>query len=121
MLFNMLRHFKIPFIMFDPAKTESIKQIDNWNKGRYKVFMSHINTVARGLNLQKGGNRILQFSPNYSNELQIQLIGRLLRQGSPYKDIFVDTIVVKGSIEIEITKKIRSKRLQFREFTEDMA
>ena len=71
----------------NPKTLDSDDRIDDWNAGKVRVLIMHPASGGHGLNLQKGGNIIIWFSPTWSLELYRQLNARLDRQGQTEKVI----------------------------------
>lgn len=55
--------------------------VDRWNAGKIKHLIAHPQSAGHGLNLQKGGRRIVFFDMPESLEQYEQFIGRVYRQG----------------------------------------
>ena len=70
--------------------------IQAWNTRQISVATAHPASMAHGLNLQKGGNILIFFSPNPDSELVEQVIKRLHR-GSIKEPVYVYYITAKGT------------------------
>lgn len=70
--------------------------VTRWNKGKIKYLIAHPQSAGHGLNLQKGGRRIIFYDMPESQEHYSQFIGRLNRQGQ--KDaVFVHHLIALGT------------------------
>ena len=91
---------------------ESIKApgaIDRWNRGEIKMMLAHPASAGHGLNLQAGGNRIVWFSPTWSNELKLQFDARLQRLGQS-QPVFIHTIIAEGTIDEDVLAALETKQ-----------
>jgi len=79
-----------------------------WNKGQLPMLLVHPQSAGHGLNLQRGGRRIVFFDLPWSLELYQQVIGRLARQGQT-KTVFVHHIIVKNSIDEDVYRALQVK------------
>ena len=81
-----LERIKSAFPKFVPFAKNRVEQIvDLWNSRRISGLILHPQNSKYGLNLQKGGNRIVWFGGTYSRLHYDQLIGRLRRSGQTEK------------------------------------
>lgn len=70
--------------------------VTRWNKGLIKHLIAHPQSAGHGLNLQKGGRRIIYYDMPESQEHYSQFIGRLNRQGQ--KDaVFIHHLIALGT------------------------
>lgn len=83
--------------------------IDAWNRGEIKILLAHPASAGHGLNLWEGGNRVIWFSPTWSNELKQQFDARLWRQGQQ-ETVFIHTIVAQGSVDHDIIDVVKGKK-----------
>jgi SNF2 family DNA or RNA helicase len=102
-----LERLKIAFPNADVLdKNEST--INKWNEGKIKMLIAHPASAGHGLNLQKGGSKIVWFGLNYSLELYQQFNARLHRQGQ--KDVVrVIHLIVKNTIDVKIMRVLNQK------------
>lgn len=75
--------------------------VTDWNNGKIKYLVAHPQSAGHGLNLQKGGRRIIFYDMPESLEYYEQFVGRLNRQGQT-KPVFVHHLVNRGTKD-EIT------------------
>lgn len=74
-----------------PTEKRSIEE--RWNRGDIQILVGHASTVARGINIQFGGNRVCLFSPTYDYEVYDQLIRRFRRVGATFDCVFVYRLI----------------------------
>ncbi len=88
--------------------------VDAWNRGEIPILFAHPASAGHGLNLQDGGNIIAFFGLDWNLELYLQIIERIgpLRQKQSGYDrpVFVYHIVARGTIELDVLARLRSKR-----------
>jgi len=88
--------------------------VDAWNRGEIPVLFAHPASAGHGLNLQDGGNIIAFYGLDWNLELYQQIIERIgpLRQKQSGYDrpVFVYHIIARGTIEIDVLERLRSKR-----------
>lgn len=93
---------------YNPREIKSEADIKDWNAGAVKVLIGHPQSIGHGLNLQRGGNHIIFFSPTWNLELYQQFVARLWRQGQT-KKVFVYILVAEGTIDERICTAIKRK------------
>lgn len=82
--------------------------VSRWNNGEIKILLAHPKSAGHGLNLQKGGNVIIWFSPTWSSELNQQFNARLVRQGQE-STVLIYTLASVGTIDHDIINSVRNK------------
>jgi SNF2 family DNA or RNA helicase len=96
-------------VLDDKKSTE-----DDWNAGKIPVMFAHPASAGHGLNLQDGGNIIAFYGLDWNLELYQQIIERIgpLRQKQSGYDrpVFVYHIITRGTIELDVLERLRSKR-----------
>ncbi len=92
------------------AVYEDSRDAEAWNSGGLDVLLAHPASCAYGLNLQQGGRNIVWYTPNWSFELNDQGVCRLLRQGSPFKSIFVFRLVVGGTVDEDVIEAVNARQ-----------
>ena len=85
------------------------KAVKEWNAGRIPILLVHPQSAGHGLNLQRGGWRIVFFDLPWSLELYLQLIGRLARQGQK-EIVIVNHLVVEGTLDEIVLECLLDKR-----------
>lgn len=83
-------------------------QQDAWNARKIQLLAVHPRSAGHGLNLQKGGTDICPFDLWWPQELWIQLIGRLNRQGK-IGITRVHPIIAKGTVDERVWKGAQDK------------
>lgn len=78
-------------------------QQDDWNRRKIPLMAVHPRSAGHGLNLQKGGRDICPFDLWWPQELWIQLVGRLNRQGK-IGITRVHPIITKGTVDERLYK-----------------
>lgn len=96
------------FFPFAKTIKDHPNAIEDWNKGKIKMLLTHPASSGHGLNLQKGGSILVWFGLNWSLELTEQLNGRLFRQGQT-KTVKIIKLVSKGCIDERIIDAIEKK------------
>lgn len=81
-----------------------------WNAGKLPVLTGHPRSVGHGLNLQSSGNHIVWYTTPWDLELYDQFIGRIARQGSKHKRVFVHHLIAEKTIDERIYAVLNSKR-----------
>ena len=70
--------------------------------------MTHPASAGHGLNMQKGGNRIIWYGTTWSLELYQQFNARLWRQGQK-NSVFVHHIITRGTIDERVIGALTGK------------
>ena len=87
---------------------EGADSIRRWNGGEIPVLVTHPASAGHGLNMQKGGNRIIWYGTTWSLELYQQFNARLWRQGQK-NNVFIHHIVTKGTIDERVIAALSGK------------
>lgn len=90
--------------------------IREWNERAIDVMALHPRTLGTGVNLQDGGNYELWISPDWSFLAKDQTIGRVHRTGQR-KDVTIDYVVARDTIDELILKAMALKERTAREFS----
>lgn len=93
---------------FPFAKELSQDTIDEWNKGKIKLLLTHPSSSAYGLNLQDGGNIIVWFGLTWNLELYQQANARLYRQGQKNK-VFIHHLICENTVEDRVLESLQNK------------
>jgi SNF2 family DNA or RNA helicase len=96
-------------------KTMARRAIVDWNEGRLPLLAIHPRSVGTGLNLQDGGCRQIWLSPDWSYLAKNQTVGRIHRTGQT-KDVTVEVVVARGTIDEAIIAALREKVATTEEF-----
>lgn len=93
---------------FGAEPLEGVESVRRWNEGKIPVLVTHPASAGHGLNMQKGGNRIIWFGVTWSLELYQQFNARLWRQGQR-NGVFVHHIVTRGTIDEKVIAALNGK------------
>lgn len=95
---RLRKHFRQSRVL--DADPDTIKQ---WNAGRVPILLAHPASAGHGLNLQEGGNILVDFGIDWNLEHDMQIIERIgpLRQKQAGLDrpVFRYRIVARNTIE----------------------
>lgn len=94
---------------FDVREIRSSEDISDWNSGKIPVALIHPASAGHGLNLQSGGSTLVWFGITWSLELYQQTNARLWRQGQTADTVVIQHIIVKGTIDEQIMKALKTK------------
>jgi len=84
--------------------------IDRFNDNKVRFLCGNSKSMSHGLNLQKGGcSRMVFFSLPWSNELYIQAIGRLHRQGNESR-VTAHYLVGRNTIDEKVSRVLINKQ-----------
>jgi SNF2 family DNA or RNA helicase len=111
MIVRYLRERGVHPVVFPRSseRTEIDRITSAWNAGQVGILLGNPAAVSLGLNLQAGGNRLLWFGPIFDWEKADQLIKRLARQGQVEKQVFVDTLIARGTLDPYINRRQTEK------------
>lgn len=79
-----------------------------WNRGEVPVLLAQPQSVAHGLNLQKGGSHLIFHSLTWNLEDYDQIIRRIYRQGQESR-VFVHHVVARNTVDSVILKMLAAK------------
>ena len=94
---------------FEICEIKSSRDISEWNSGKIPVALIHPASTGHGLNLQSGGSTLVWFGLTWSLELYQQTNARLWRQGQTADTVVIQHIIVKGTIDEQIMKALKTK------------
>lgn len=94
---------------FEICEIKSSLDISEWNSGKIPVALIHPASAGHGLNLQSGGSTLVWFGLTWSLELYQQTNARLWRQGQTADTVVIQHIIVKGTIDEQIMKALKTK------------
>ena len=94
---------------FDVREIKSSDDISDWNSGKIPVALIYPASAGHGLNLQSGGSTLVWFGLTWSLELYQQTNARLWRQGQTADTVVIQHIIVKGTIDEQIMKALKTK------------
>ena len=93
---------------FGARRLNTVDDVRDWNEGKIPVLVTHPASAGHGLNMQKGGNRIIWFSATWSLELYQQFNARLWRQGQK-NSVFVHHLISKGTVDERVIDVLNKK------------
>lgn len=93
------------FACFDARHPEIVEA---WNSGKIDVLAAHPQSAGMGLNLQRGGHRIVWMTCPWSSELWLQAVARLARRGQA-RTVEVTRIIAPGTIDERISHVLGGK------------
>jgi len=99
----------VPFIGGGVTGEEGSELIGQWNKGELPVLLVHPRSAAHGLNLQRGGSKIVWFSLPWDLELYSQANARLWRQGQQATRVMVYHLLAQNTIDRTVARALGGK------------
>ncbi len=96
----------------EAGKGSAAEQLDmeaRWNAGEVPVAMAEVSSVAHGLNLQMGGNRMVFYGLTWDLEIYKQVIARLRRPGQQADRVLVYHVMAEGTIDARMSTALRRK------------
>ena len=93
------------FARFDARHPEIVTA---WNEGEIDVLAAHPQSAGMGLNLQRGGHKIVWYTCPWSSELWLQAVARLARRGQTHA-VEVTRIIAPGTIDERISHVLGGK------------
>lgn len=99
---RLLEHFP------DAVELKGRKEIEDWNKGKIPMLVTHPASAGHGLNLQDGGNTIVWFGLPWSLELYQQANARLYRQGQK-NTVYIYHILTRDTHDADVLKALKEK------------
>lgn len=119
---RILKHFPAAPVIGGRTPPEKVKEIvREWNAGNIPLLLGHPASMGHGLNMQENCNHICWFGPQWDYELYDQFNKRVLRQGNPYKTVYIYHILAKGTRDINILYAVSKKGLTQKEFVDAMS
>lgn len=100
---------RLPIIAGQTNPRESIRLINEWNRGEIPLLLCHPRSIGHGLNLQSAGHMIIWYTLTWSLEDYIQLIGRLARQGQQADRVIVHHLLMQNTVDIPMGLAIGRK------------
>lgn len=80
-----------------PARATELEAA--WNRGELPILLGHPASMGHGLNLQFAGNHVAWYGLTWNRELYDQLNGRVARQGSIHKRVFIHHFLAQDTID----------------------
>ena len=101
--------YTVPALRGGTSDKVASKIIAEWNAGEIPVLCGHPAAMGHGLNLQQSGNHICWYSLTWDYELYVQLNGRVYRQGSKAKRVFIHRLLARNTIDEAVASAIVKK------------
>ena len=79
-------------------ENEMLSLQSDWDEGKLQLVIGHPQSMGHGLNLQSGGNILVWYGLNWSQDLYSQTLARLRRQGQT-KPVTVHRILARDTID----------------------
>lgn len=79
-----------------------------WNTGKLDALVASPESCGYGLNLQKGGRRILWYTVTWSHEVYKQANARLYRQGQT-KPVIVQRLIAQNTVDERVKQVLDGK------------
>lgn len=73
--------------------------LEDWNKGKVRMLLTHPASIGHGMNIQFGGHHLVWYGLNSSLELYQQLSARLPRPGQPSSHVYIYHILTRGTFD----------------------
>jgi hypothetical protein len=80
----------------------------SWNRGTVPIMLLHPASGGHGLNLQQGGHYLVFFDTPYSNELYVQTVKRIARQGQT-RVPFIYHLATNDTLDSDIVPRLIAK------------
>lgn len=88
---------------------EQLTMEARWNAGKIPVALAEVSSVAHGLNLQTGGNRLVFYGLTWDLEIYKQVIARLRRPGQQADRVLVYHVMAEDTIDARMSAALRRK------------
>lgn len=90
-------------------KTATAQIIADFNAGKIPVLLAHPASAGHGLNLQGAALHVIWYGPTWNLEWDEQATARVWRQGNPNAQVFVHTLVARGTMDERVAEVLASK------------
>ena len=107
------------FRRLKPRCYEGDSDLRDWNAGKIRLLLAHPASTAYGLNMQRGGHRIVWYSTGWNLELYQQANARLHRQGQK-EHVAVMRLIATGTIDERMRDAISGKDAKQSDFLNEM-
>ena len=87
---------------------KTAEDLELWNSGKLDVLVASPESCGYGLNLQRGGRRILWYTTTWSHEVYTQANARLYRQGQT-KPVIVQRLITQGTVDERVASVLAGK------------
>lgn len=82
--------------------------MQDWNKGKIKMLVSHPKSIGHGLNLQESCNTVCWFSHLHNYGLTSQFNARIARQGQK-REVTIYRIIAQGTADDAVIDSLENK------------
>lgn len=93
---------------FKPQLLKTPEDLKRWNNKEIKLLLGHPGSMGHGLNMQAGGNTLINFSNFYSAEKNLQVIKRIHRSGQ-VKPVYNKRLVAVGTVDEKVIEALHAK------------
>lgn len=93
----------------DAVDVKESGAIERWNRGEIPILIGHFASMSHGLNLQTGGHTMIFFTLPWSNEIYLQAIGRLHRQGQS-NTVICHHLIADKTIDQKVSTALQNKQ-----------
>jgi SNF2 family DNA or RNA helicase len=97
-----------PYLGGGVSSKKSVEIVNAWNTGDIPILLGHPQSIAHGLNLQKGGHDIIWFSLTDNLENYLQFNQRIYRQGVT-SQVRIHHIIAENTIDLAVMTRLRKK------------
>jgi hypothetical protein len=97
-----------PYLGGGVSSKKSVEIVNAWNTGDIPILLGHPQSIAHGLNLQKGGHDIIWFSLTDNLENYLQFNQRIYRQGVTGQ-VRIHHIIAESTIDLAVMARLRKK------------
>jgi len=98
----------LPYLGGGVSSKKSVEIVNAWNTGDIPILLGHPQSIAHGLNLQKGGHDIIWFSLTDNLENYLQFNQRIYRQGVS-DQVRIHHIIAENTIDLAVMARLRKK------------
>lgn len=99
---------------FARALDAKAKTIADWNKGKIRMMLAHPQSAGHGLNLQDGGNILVNFAHTWNLEHRMQILERIgpvrQLQSGHRRPTFVYNIIARDTVDEDVIARTDAKR-----------
>jgi SNF2 family DNA or RNA helicase len=88
------------------VKLDTDAKMDEWNKGHIKIAYSHAASIGYGSNIQKGGNKVVWYSPTHNLEHWQQANARLVRSGQEADHVIQSCIMATDTLDRHVRYRV---------------
>lgn len=97
-----------PILGGGTSANEGAEIMARWNRGEVPILLGHPASFGHGLNLQKGGRRLVWYSLPWSLEEYLQANARLARQGQT-EHVYIHHLIAADTVDTKVMKALGGK------------